>query len=70
MGTRSKAEPVTPCEGVLPIRRIVGALLENEYAGPIELEVCSERVWKQDYETLLRDQLEIYQSLAGAQVAS
>jgi sugar phosphate isomerase/epimerase len=43
-GTRQVPDRAVPGDGVMPIRRIVGGLVESGYQGPIDLELLGQRI--------------------------
>jgi sugar phosphate isomerase/epimerase len=43
-GTRQVPDRAVPGDGVMPIRRIVGGLVESGYRGPIDLELLGPRI--------------------------
>jgi sugar phosphate isomerase/epimerase len=44
-----------PGEGVLPLREVVNALLENDYRGCFDLQIWSEQLWSQPIDVTLRE---------------
>jgi sugar phosphate isomerase/epimerase len=46
-GTRQVPDRAVPGDGVMPIRRIVGGLVESGYQGPIDLELLGPRIWRE-----------------------
>jgi sugar phosphate isomerase/epimerase len=46
-GTRQIPDRAVPGDGVMPIRRIVGGLVESGYQGPIDLELLGPRIWRE-----------------------
>lgn len=43
-GTRQVPDRAVPGDGVMPIRRIVGGLVESGYQGPVDLELLGPRI--------------------------
>lgn len=59
VGTLRTPDRAVPGDGDIPLRRVLGAVLEAGYRGPFELEIVGPRIEAEGYESAVRRGLEV-----------